>query len=218
MDKERERHIMEFLTVREFFKMREKECLIQISQENRLEERKRYEQRRMKRREKELIESGFTKNEHQTSYSLFKYGETYYVDFHTISEDSYDEWTYRIETIKRELEEDKKRQESDELYILGYNAAMKEVSVKERLKLANQWKKESIDWAIDNLGGFKTGENSAKKEIKQKILDLKNKYKGQYREETIPKLSKTINPQKEFVHKIRMEVLEELENKLKWKS
>ena len=56
--------------------------------------------------------------------------------------------------------------------------------------------------------------NFAQKQIKQKILDLKNKYKSHLQEETNCKIGKNINFVRETELKAKISVLIELENKL----
>ena len=56
----------------------------------------------------------------------------------------------------------------------------------------------------------------AQKEIKQQILDLKNKYKSHLQEETNCKIGKNINFVRETELKAKISTLIELENKLKF--
>lgn len=58
------------------------------------------------------------------------------------------------------------------------------------------------------------GKKFAQKEIKQKILDLKNKYKSHLQEETNCKIGKNINFVRETELKAKISVLTELEKKL----
>lgn len=59
------------------------------------------------------------------------------------------------------------------------------------------------------------GKKFAQKQIKQQILDLKNKYKSHLQEETNCKIGKNINFVRETELKAKISVLIELENKLK---
>lgn len=59
------------------------------------------------------------------------------------------------------------------------------------------------------------GVNFAQKEIKQQILDLKNKYKSHLQEETNCKIGKNINFVRETELKAKISTLIELEKKLK---
>ena len=76
----------------------------------------------------------------------------------------------------------------------------------------------------DNLPGDETWSNNfyncalggyeiAQKQIKQQILDLKNKYKSHLQEETNCKIGKNINFVRETELKAKISVLIELENK-----
>ena len=56
----------------------------------------------------------------------------------------------------------------------------------------------------------------AQKEIKQQILDLKNKYKSHLQEETNCKIGKNVNFVRETELKAKISTLIELENKLKF--
>lgn len=78
----------------------------------------------------------------------------------------------------------------------------------------------------DNLPGDETWSNNfyncalggyeiAQKEIKQQILDLKNKYKSHLQEETNCKMGKNINFVRETELKAKISTLIELEKKLK---
>lgn len=82
---------------------------------------------------------------------------------------------------------------------------MKNKEIEERLKLVEQYKQEEL---------YVLGYNSAQKEIKQKILDLKNKYKSHLQEETNCKIGKNINFVRETELKAKISTLIELEKKL----
>ena len=61
---------------------------------------------------------------------------------------------------------------------------------------------------------IKIGYKFAQKQIKQQILDLKNKYKSHLQEETNCKIGKNINFVRETELKAKISTLIELENKL----
>ena len=61
---------------------------------------------------------------------------------------------------------------------------------------------------------FTYGLEIAQKQIKQQILDLKNKYKSHLQEETNCKIGKNINFVRETELKAKISTLIELENKL----
>lgn len=80
----------------------------------------------------------------------------------------------------------------------------------ESIKGAYTRAKNKIEWSELYL----LGEDSAKKELKQKITNLLNKYKSKLQEETQEKIGKRINYDKinEILNKLS--VLNELEDKL----
>lgn len=61
---------------------------------------------------------------------------------------------------------------------------------------------------------FIAGYDFAEKELKQKIKDLYNKYNSQLKEENNPKLTKVINKERVLILSSKIQVLEELKNKL----
>ena len=80
-------------------------------------------------------------------------------------------------------------------------------SIKEDLKSAE------ITYKSDDM--FIAGANSAEKQIKQKLLDLKNKYKSELREETYSKMGKRSPNFKRTTELIaKIELLIEIENKI----
>ena len=92
---------------------------------------------------------------------------------------------------------------------------MKNREIEERLKLAEQYKQEALYGIVKRQEFYKDGYNSAEKRIKQKILDLKNKYKSHLQEETNCKIGKNINFVRETELKAKISLLIELEKKLK---
>jgi hypothetical protein len=78
----------------------------------------------MKDREIDLLKLGFTLK--SISYSLHKYGNTYWVDAWTTEEDTDEEWEQRIKSIKEDLIKSKKIQETEELFLLGFSAKQKQ--------------------------------------------------------------------------------------------
>lgn len=79
--------------------------------------------------------------------------------------------------------------------------------VKNDIKLS----KKDVEDSENYLLGF-----SARKEIEQKILtDTLNKYRSKLSEEQIPKLGRTANYEKEVSYKAYIEIIEEIQNKLK---
>ena len=92
---------------------------------------------------------------------------------------------------------------------------MKNKEIEERLELAEQYKQEALHGIVKGQEFYQDGYNSAQKQIKQKILDLKNKYKSHLQEETNCKIGKNINFVRETELKAKISVLIEIENKLK---
>ena len=86
-------------------------------------------------------------------------------------------------------------------------------------QLAEKYAEEGIEIDIPYSNGlyygFLAGFNSAEKEIVKTIKDLKNKYSSHLVEHQLPKLGKTINQEEVLKLKSKLEVLQELENKLK---
>ena len=74
------------------------------------------------------------------------------------------------------------------------------------LKMVKKWYLEELNRS--------DGKKFAQKQIKQQILDLKNKYKSHLQEETNCKIGKNINFVRETELKAKISVLIELENKL----
>ena len=86
-------------------------------------------------------------------------------------------------------------------------------------QLAEKYAEEGIEIDIPYSNGlyygFLEGFNSAEKEIKKQIKDLKNKFGSWLVEAQTRKLTKTINQEEVLKLKSKLEVLQELENKLK---
>jgi hypothetical protein len=126
----------------------------------------------IKKREQQLLNLGFDKNDHQRCFHKFKYNCSFTFDFHDVEEASYVQWGIKMKNYKKYLQESKTELENNELYLLGYGLAQKQ--------------------------------------IKQKITDSLNNYKSKLREETYPKLTKTINKVKVRELEIRIETLNKL--------
>ena len=131
---------------------------------------------KLKQREIQLLQMGFTRNANQTAYILFKYDSNWYVDFWKLSDYTDHKWNILMEDIKYDLEMVKKQYYDD-------------------LKRHSAYK-------------------LCEKQIKQQILDLKNKYKSHLQEETNCKIGKNINFVRETELKAKISTLIELENKL----
>ena len=86
-------------------------------------------------------------------------------------------------------------------------------------QLAEKYAEEGIEIDIPYSNGlyygFIEGFNSAEKETAKIVKDLKNKYSSHLVEHQLPKLGKTINQEEVLKLKSKLEVLQELENKLK---
>lgn len=86
-------------------------------------------------------------------------------------------------------------------------------------QLAEKYAEEGIEIDIPYSNGlyygFLAGFNSAEKETAKIVKDLKNKYSSHLVEHQLPKLGKTINQEEVLKLKSKLEVLQELENKLK---
>src|SRR3990170_6579164 len=96
----------------------------------------------MKNREVDLLKLGFTLE--YVSYSLHKYGNTYWVDAWDIEEDTDEEWEQRIKNIKEDLIKSKKIHETGELYLLGFCAKQKQTE-KIILDLLNKYRSNLLN-------------------------------------------------------------------------
>jgi hypothetical protein len=77
-------------------------------------------------------------------------------------------------------------------------------------QLAEKYKKEALLKIISAQEGYTDGVNSAKKQIKKKLLDKLNHYKSQLKELTSAKLYKRVNQDKIRDLEIRIETLQQL--------
>jgi hypothetical protein len=82
-------------------------------------------------------------------------------------------------------------------------------------KLAEEYRKTTPNQMYGDKLGFLAGFNSAEKEIKKELKDLKNKYNSWLKEIENVKLTKTINQEEVIKLRAKLEVLQELEKKLK---
>ena len=86
-------------------------------------------------------------------------------------------------------------------------------------QLAEKYAEEGIEIDIPYSNGlyygFLAGFNSAEKQTAKIVKDLRNKYSSHLVEHQLPKLGKTINQEEVLKLKSKLEVLQELENKLK---
>ena len=73
-----------------------------------------------------------------------------------------------------------------------------------------------FNWAedSDSYTDFLEGFNSAEKEIKKQLKDLKNKYASHLVDEQRVKLTKTINQEEVLKLKAKLELITEIEKKL----
>ena len=86
-------------------------------------------------------------------------------------------------------------------------------------QLAEKYAKEGVEIDIPYSNGlyygFLEGFNSAEKEIKKQIKDLKNKFGSWLVEAQTRKLTKIVDQEEVLKLKAKLEVLQELEKKLK---
>lgn len=96
---------------------------------------------------------------------------------------------------------------------------MKNKTVEERMVLANQYKKEALDrihnYREGKQDGYSEGFSAHKKKTEKVLRDALNKYRSKLSEEQTPKLGRTANYEKEVSYKAYIEILIELQNKLK---
>lgn len=104
-----------------------------------------------KKREIELLQLGFKKNEHQRCFHQWKYNSSWTFDFWTIEEFSDNRWNMSIEKYKKYLKEAKIELKQDELYVLGFNFAQKEFKkeIKDKYNHYNSKLKEATKTKLD---------------------------------------------------------------------
>lgn len=81
----------------------------------------------MNNREKQLLDLGFEKNDHQKCFSKWKYNCSWITDFWDLKVLSDERWNIHIENYKKHLKEAKIELENDELYLLGVKTAEKRI-------------------------------------------------------------------------------------------
>jgi hypothetical protein len=103
----------------------------------------------------ELEKLDFKRNEDQKTYSLYKYGESYFVDFHKITTDFPDIfWQRHIENIKYMLKQAKITVERGYKCSESYNFAQKEFKkeIKDKYNHYNSKLKEATKTKLDRRG------------------------------------------------------------------
>jgi len=131
----------------------------------------------MKNREIELYKLGFTKNEHQHTFILYKYEMHWYVDFNKISEYGDHKWNILIEDIKYDLQEVKKRYYEDLRMSYGYKFREKEIKkkLKDEYNKYNSWLQQETYFKIGrgNPNLIRETELRAKVELLKQLMDKK---------------------------------------------
>ena len=79
----------------------------------------------MNNREQQLLQLGFTKNEHQQCFHQWKHYSSWLVDFRDVYEPINYDWGCFIENLKYQFKQAEKALKQEELYILGFNSAQK---------------------------------------------------------------------------------------------
>ena len=82
-------------------------------------------------------------------------------------------------------------------------------------QLAEKYAEENNSAYTNDYYGFIEGFNSAEKQTAKIIKDLRNKYSSHLVEHQLPKLGKTINQEEVLKLKSKLELLTELEKKLR---
>jgi hypothetical protein len=85
--------------------------------------------------------------------------------------------------------------------------------LEERVELAQKYKEEALLRIEAGQEGFIEGKNSAEKETKKQLKDLKNKYSSWLTTEQGVKLGKTINQEEVIKLRAKLELIQELEKK-----
>jgi hypothetical protein len=86
--------------------------------------------------------------------------------------------------------------------------------MKSKEKLAEEYRKTTPNQMYGDELGFLAGFNSAEKEIKKQLKDLKNKYSSWLTTEQGVKLGKTINQEEILKLRTKLELIKEIEKKL----
>ena len=103
----------------------------------------------MKNREIELYKLGFAKNEHQYTFHIYKYGQSWNVDFYSVYEPDEEFWQDYLEGLTSELQEVKKDYYDDIKRSDGYKFREKEI----KKKLKDEYNKYN-SW-LQQLNNFK---------------------------------------------------------------
>jgi hypothetical protein len=129
----------------------------------------------MSLREIELRKLGFTANDDQRCYALYKYDCNWYVDYQQITDYLFDEWHGLIESIRYDLQKAKKEFYSDKIYISGRNLAEKEFKkkLKDTYNKYNSWLKQLNVFKLD-----KTVNQEARIRLEGKVEVLKELMNG----------------------------------------
>ena len=110
----------------------------------------------MNNREKQLLDLGFEKNDHQKCFSKWKYNCSWITDFWDLEVLSDERWNIHIENYKKYLKEAKIELENDELYLLGEKSAEKRIEQQPKLiKTVNKERILIISSKIDVLEELK---------------------------------------------------------------
>ena len=87
-------------------------------------------EKQIKKREQELLNLEFKRNDDQQSWIKSMHDQIWYVDFHKVLGYNESEWNDCIENIKQSYTRAKNSIESSELYLLGKKSAQKEIEQK----------------------------------------------------------------------------------------
>jgi len=127
-------------------------------------------------REQQLLQLGFTKNEHQRSFQLSKYEVLYRVEIWKLTDYTDHKWNILMEDIKYDLEMVKKQYYDDLKQHPAYNLAQKEFKKKLTDKL-NHYKSNLQDETKIKLNRLANKEKIRELEIKIELLkDLMKQY------------------------------------------
>lgn len=129
----------------------------------------------MKNREIELYKLGFTKNEHQYTFHMYKYGQSWNVDFYSVYEPDEEFWQDYLKGLKSDLQEVKKRYYEDLRMSYGYNLAEKEIKqkLKDEYNKYNSWLQQETYFKIGrgNPNLIRETELRAKVELLKELME-----------------------------------------------
>ena len=92
---------------------------------------------------------------------------------------------------------------------------MKNKTVEERMELANQFKAEALLEIFSHKKTYDNGFRAKQEGVDKTLLDTLNKYKSNLANEQRVKLTKTVNEEKVKLLEGQIQVLLEIQNKLK---